>query len=104
MSKTIKDYMAQDYDYVSYRLTLSTWRDEYLDNEDLCYEHSTFAGSFAIKDGKLIPLDGDTYDINETVIWSEEWTQPEDNIQRGLTVIVPTDWYRPGPNGEFIKV
>lgn len=104
MGKTIKDYMTQDYDYVSYRLTLNTWRDEYRDNEDLRYEHSTFAGSFAIKDGKLIPLDGDTYDINETVIWSEEWAQPEDNIQKGLTVIVPTDWYRPGPNGEFIKV
>jgi hypothetical protein len=65
----------KDYDYVSYRLTL-------LDGSNI------FAGCFASKDGKIISLDGDVYSKNEEVLSYEEWSQPEDNIQNGLTVIV----------------
>ena len=69
----------KDYDYVSYRLTLQDGSD-------------TFAGCFASKGGEIIPLDGDIYSKKEEVLSYEEWTQPEDNIQNGLTVVVKGEW------------
>lgn len=74
---TIGDLIKnKDYDYVSYRLTLP-------DGDD------TFAGCFASKGGKIIPLDGDTiYDENDEVLNYEEWDSPEDDIRNGLTIVV----------------
>ena len=69
----------KDYDYVSYRLTLPEGDD-------------TFAGCFASKGGEIIPLDGDIYDKDEEVISYEEWSQPEDDIKNGLTVVVKGEW------------
>ena len=51
-------------------------------------EHGTFAGYFSAKNGEIIPLDGDIYELNEEVIESEEWTMPEEEIQNGLTIVV----------------
>ena len=51
-------------------------------------EHGTFAGYFSAKNGEIIPLDGDIYELNEEVIESEEWTIPEEEIQNGLTIVV----------------
>ena len=77
---TIGDLIKnKDYDYVSYRLTL--W-----DGSD------TFAGCFASKGGKIIPLDGDIYDKDEEVLSYEEWAKPEDDINNGLTVVVKGEW------------
>lgn len=90
--KTIKDFMSENYDYVSYRLTLRTWQDEFLNNEDMILEHSTFAGCFAIQDGAIKPLDGDIYTEDEEVIWSVTWTMEEEGIKNGLTVLVPAEW------------
>lgn len=65
----------KDYDYISYRLILP-------DGDD------TFAGCFASKSGEIISLDGDIYNKDEEVLSYEEWSQPEDDIQNGLTVVV----------------
>lgn len=66
----------KDYDYVSYRLKLP-------DKSDI------FAGCFASKAGKIISLDGDTiYDEKDEVLSYEEWSNPEEGIQNGLTVVV----------------
>lgn len=65
----------KDYDYVSYRLLL----DKRID---------IFAGCFALKNGCIIPIDGDTYSLSEKVVASEEWSIPEEGIQTGLTIIV----------------
>lgn len=54
--------------------------------------NDTFAGCFASKDGEIIPLDGDTYSNNEEVLSYEEWSQPENDIQNGLTVVVKGEW------------
>lgn len=43
---------------------------------------------FAAKNGEIIPLDGDIYELNEEVIESEEWTMSEEEIQNGLTIVV----------------
>lgn len=43
---------------------------------------------FSAKNGEIIPLDGDIYELNEEVIESEEWTIPEEEIQNGLTIVV----------------
>ena len=78
----------KNYDYVSQRLSLRDGSD-------------TFAGCFASKDGEIIPLDGDIYDKDEEVLSYEEWTQPEDDINNGLTVVVKGEWIR-GQNKRFI--
>ena len=77
---TIGDLIKnKDYDYVSYRLTLP-------DGDD------TFAGCFASKGGEIISLDGDIYNKNEEVLSYEEWSQPENDIQKGLNVVVECKW------------
>lgn len=77
---TIGDLIrSKDYDYVSYRLKLA-------DGGNI------FAGCFASKCGEIISLDGDIYDKDEEVISYEEWSQPEDDIQNGLTVVVKGEW------------
>ena len=77
---TIGDLIKnKDYDYVSYRLTLP-------EGDDI------FAGCFASKGGEIIPLDGDIYDENEEVLSYEEWSQPENDIKNGLTVVVKGEW------------
>lgn len=66
----------KDYDYVSYRLTLS-------DGDN------AFAGCFSSKGGEIISLEGDNYyNKDEKVLSYEEWVNPEDNIQNGLTIAV----------------
>lgn len=72
----IKD---KDYDYVSYRLRLA-------DGGNI------FAGCFASKNGEIISLDGDVYDKDEEVIKYKEWSQPEDEMENGLTVVVKGEW------------
>ena len=77
---TIEDLIKnKDYDYVSYRLTLPNGSD-------------TFAGCFASKGGEIISLDGDIYNKDEEVLSYKEWSQLENDIQNGLTVVVKTEW------------
>ena len=77
---TIGDLIKnKDYDYISYRLTLPNGDD-------------TFAGCFASKAGEIISLDGDIYNKNEKVLSYEEWSQSENDIQNGLTVVVECKW------------
>lgn len=73
---TIGDLIKnKDYDYISYRLMLP-------DGGNI------FAGCFASKDGEIISLDGDTYSKDEEVLRYKEWSQPEDNMENGLTIVV----------------
>lgn len=73
---TIGDLIKnKDYDYISYRLILP-------DGDN------TFAGCFASKGGEIISLDGDIYNKDEVVLSYEKWSQPDDDIQNGLTVVV----------------
>lgn len=78
---TIGDLIKnKDYDYVSYRLTLSNGDD-------------IFAGCFASKDSEIISLDGDTiYDEDDEVLSFKEWSKPEEGIKNGLTVVVKGEW------------
>ena len=73
----IKD---KDYDYISYRLTM---KDK---------SESFFAGCFKSENGKIIPLDGDVYSLDEEVLQYEKWDKPEEGIYKGLTVVVDYDW------------
>ena len=49
-------------------------------------------GCFKVKNGEIIPLDGDSYDDSEPVIATEEWTMPDEGIGEGLTVIVAMEF------------
>lgn len=64
----------KDYDYISYRLIEKG--------------KMSFVGRFFSKNGEIISLNGDIYNKDKKVIFFEEWSQPEDNIQNGLTIIV----------------
>lgn len=73
----IKD---KNYDYVDYRIIYPDCDDE---------KRGEFIGCFKVKDGKIIPLDGDIYEENESVIASEEWTKDYNGEKiNGLTVVV----------------
>lgn len=75
IGELIKD---KDYDYVSYRMLIPGFDEE----------NGEFAGCFSSKNGKIIPLDYDTYYESEEVIASEEWNMPKEGIENGLTVVV----------------
>lgn len=98
---TIGEIIAgNDYDYVSYRGY----------DEKRNYPPATgnntdgeFCGCFKVTDGKIIPLDGDSYYNNEPVIASEEWTMLDEGIEKGLTVVVEMDFVPAGELDEYLK-
>ena len=61
-----------------------------------------FCGCFKVANGKIIPLDGDFYSDDETVIASEEWTMPDEGIEKGLTVIVEMEFVPAGELDEYL--
>ena len=87
---TIGEIIAgKDYDYVSYRgydekRNCPPATENNIDGE--------FCGCFKVVNGEIIPLDGDSYRDDETVIASEEWTMPDEGIEKGLTVIVEMEF------------
>lgn len=98
---TIGEIVAgKDYDYVSYRGY----------DEKRNYPPATgnntdgeFCGFFKVVDGKIIPLDGDSYDDSEPVIATEEWTMPDEGIEKGLTVICEMEFVPAGELDEYLK-
>lgn len=52
------------------------------------YGKSIFIGCAASKDEKLISMDGDIYEEDDTVLKYEEWSKTEENIKSGLTVVI----------------
>ena len=98
---TIGEIVAgKDYDYVSYRGY----------DEKRNYPPATgnntdgeFCGCFKVVDGKIIPLDGDSYDDSEPVIATEEWTMLDDGIEKGLTVVVKMGFVPAGELDEYLK-
>ena len=78
---TIYDLIKnKDYDYISYRVTAPPG----LDEDDI------FFGACKSENGRLIPLDGDTYSESEEVIAWEEWSS--EDVLRGLTVVCEAEW------------
>lgn len=73
----IKD---KDYDYISWRVTSPPDWDE----------PDMFFGACKSVNGKLIPLDGDTYSGHEVVVRYEEWSN--DEVKNGLTVVEEVEW------------
>lgn len=87
---TIGEIIAgKDYEYVSYR-----GYDEKRDFPPATGNNTDgeFCGCFKVKNGEIIPLDGDSYDDSEPVIATEEWTMPDEGIGEGLTVIVAMEF------------
>ena len=81
IGELIKD---KDYDYVSYRI----------DYPGCDEEHGMFVGCFAAVDGRIVPLDGDSYSLEEKVIESQEWNDPVEGIENGFLVVVIWDVIR----------
>ena len=97
---TIGEIIAgKNYDYVSYR-----GYDEKRDFPPATGNNTDgeFCGCFKVVNGEIIPLDGDYYGDDETVIASEEWTMPDEGIEKGLTVIVEMDFVPAGELDEYL--
>ena len=75
----IKD---KDYDYISWRVTLP----EKMGGGD------TFIGHTRSENGKLISLDGDIYSEETEILNYKEWSDEEDGIKNGLTIIYEGEW------------
>lgn len=74
----IKDLIKdKDYEYVEYRVPSKE------------SNNGEFAGAFRVKDGKIISIDGDSYDEEERVYAAEEWSN--DKYPHALTIIVCAD-------------
>ena len=99
---TIGDIIAgKNFDYVSYR-----GYDEKRNSPPALPDGTVegeFCGCFKVADGKIIPLDGDSYDDSEPVIATEEWTMPDEGIGFGLTVIVEMEFVPAGELDEYLK-
>ena len=98
---TIGEIVAgKDYDYVSYRgyAEKSNYPPATGNNTD-----GEFCGCFKVKNGEIIPLDGDSYDDSEPVIATEEWTMPDEGIGEGLTVIVAMEFVPARELDEYLK-
>ena len=98
---TIGDIITgKNFDYVSYR-----GYDEKRDSPPATGNNidGEFCGCFKVADGKIIPLDGDSYYDSEDVIASEEWTMPAEGIEKGLTVVVEMEFVPAGELDEYLK-
>ena len=76
----IKD---KDYDYISWRATLP----------ERVGGGNTFIGCTRSENGKLFALDGDIYSEETEILEYREWSDEEDGIKNGLTIVFEGDWY-----------
>lgn len=92
---TIGEIIAdRNYDYVSYRQRFD--KKKYKKRLPSYYfKEGMFAGAFEVENGKIKPLDGDTYSLKEEVIESEEWVGMTDEGKpiTGLTIITKGELY-----------
>lgn len=70
----------KDYDYIEWRVALP----DSLGGDDI------FFGSCKSEKGKLISLDGDSYDEDVEAIEHREWSSV--SVEKGLTVICKEEW------------
>ena len=78
---TVKDLIKnKDYDYISWRVTLP----------EKAGEGDTFFGATRSENGKLISLDGDSYDEDTDVLSYEEWSSV--SVNNGLTIVYEGEW------------
>ena len=85
---TVKDLITnKDYDYISWRLAIPEHLQETFNDTTL------FFGVAASKDGELMSLDGDSYSEDEVVLSYEEWSEPENKVVNGLTVVLEWDYW-----------
>lgn len=96
---TLKELLkGKNYDYVSYRGYDAKRNIPPVQHDGTII--GEFCGCFCVENGEIKSLDNDTYDSDETVIASEEWSLPEEGIKRGITVIVEMEFI---PAGELYE-
>ena len=78
---TVKDLIKnKDYDYISWRVTLP----------ESCGGGDMFFGATRSENGKLIPLDGDSYDEDTEILSYDEWSSV--SVENGLTIVHEGEW------------
>lgn len=79
---TVADIIKnKDYDYIEWRVIFP------YDDSDM------FFGATQSKDGKLIPLDYDSYYEETEIISYEEWSELDKGIKNGLTIVYKGEWF-----------
>ena len=90
---TVKDLISKkDYDWIGWRYTLP----EDLGGGDM------FFGVCKSVDGELISLDGDIYDENTEVLSYEEFTNLDEGIEKGVSVVVEGHFVSPEELGSSV--
>ena len=62
-----------------------------------------FCGYFKVVNGKIVPHDSDSYYDSEPVIAAEEWTMLDEDIEKGLTVIVAMEFIPASKLDEYFE-
>lgn len=84
---TVRDIVQdENYDCIEWRVTAP----EHWDEPDM------FFGGCKFINGELIPLDGDTYSLDEIVVRYQKWCGGD--VRNGLTVVVESEWICGGKN------
>lgn len=84
-----KEYFAgQDIDVVQLR-AICTFDHESNNSNNT---EVVFSGAFSWKDSVVKSLDGDSYSSDMKVYGYEYWANEEENIDKGLDILVESDW------------
>ncbi len=88
LDKPIKfeDYFADKNIDVVQLHSIETYGDEH--NKDVI----GFCGVCKWKEGKIEALDGDSYTSQMTIYGYEWWSNEEEGIEKGIDILVGTDW------------
>lgn len=78
----------KNYDYVSYRCYLANRCYLTKEQSSTKNEDTLFLGCFKVVDGEIDAMDDGVYNKDMPVLASEEWSNPECGIHKGLTIIV----------------
>lgn len=101
---TVKELIQdEDFDYINIRLTCPTFLEKKMPAEcrtadgAIDYarfpENAIFADSAKSEGGRIISSSGDSWGGDEEVAASIRWTDEENDIQNGLTLVLQSEWY-----------
>lgn len=61
-------------------------------DEKVLYGNGRFEGSFMWINNEIMSLDGDSYDPDMTIYGYMEFSNMEEGVEKGLTILVGNDW------------
>lgn len=92
---TIRELISKkDFDYIEYRIVLPNRIFNTKKIDEKMFKNTAFFGAFKAINGEIISLDGDLYNPDEIILYSEEWQVPERGIESAATIVVNPEWLK----------